>query len=181
MDAVYSLNVSRLKQESPIDFSDIYREYKHKIYTFLVLKSNGNAQLAEEVLSDTIYSALLSAPKLFDNKKTFSWLLQIAKRRFYDYLRKQYREKKIINKEINQCMNDYSADEPDENDKIFMLNTAMEFLKPKYKLIIKLKYLENKSQKEIAGILNISRLSAESLIHRARESLKKQVKKLFNE
>jgi RNA polymerase sigma-70 factor, ECF subfamily len=179
MDAVYSLNVRKLKQECSIKFVDIYQEYKHKIYTHLVYLSNGNKQIAEEVFSDTIYSALLSAPKLY--KKTFSWLIQIANRRFCDYLRNQYREKRIIDKERKESMDDFVFDEPDENYKILMLKTALEFLKPKYKEVIKLKYFEDRSQKEIAEILKTTRISVESLIYRSREALKKEVKKIFKE
>lgn len=62
-----------------------------------------------------------------------------------------------------------------------MLKTAMEKLKPKYKEVIKLKFIDNKSQKEIAKLLNINRIATESLIFRAKDALKKEVKKLFKE
>ena len=165
----------------PKFFEQIYNEHKVKIYNFLIVKVKGDVHLAEEILSDTIYSALLSTPKLKDKSKILGWLIQIANRRFYDYLRKRYKEKEIIDESINAHENNHLNSDPEENEKIAMLKTAMENLKPKYKEIIKLKFIENKSQKEIAEILKTNRVSAESLIFRARDALKKEVKKLFKE
>jgi RNA polymerase sigma factor (sigma-70 family) len=165
----------------PKYFEKIYNEHKVKIYNFLIVKVNGDTHLAQDLLSDTIYSALLSSTRIKDKNKIQNWLIQIANRRFYDYLRKKYREKEIIDEKINDTEFNPVNAEPEENEKIVMLKTAMENLKPKYKEIIKLKFIENRTQKEIADLLKINRISAESLIFRARDALKKEVKKLFKE
>jgi RNA polymerase sigma-70 factor (ECF subfamily) len=64
-----------------------------------------------------------------------------------------------------------------DNEKAIMLDLAMKNIKPKYRKILELKYIEKKSQKEIARLLNKSRSSIESLIYRAREKLKQEIKK----
>jgi RNA polymerase sigma-70 factor (ECF subfamily) len=174
-------NQEFINLSDPKFFEQIYNEHKVKIYNFLIVKVNGDIHAAEEILSDTIYSALISAPKLKDTNKISGWLIQIANRRFYDYLRKKYRHKEIIEEKIKDKTEEIINEEHEENNKIVMLKTAMENLKPKYRAVIKLKFIDNKSQKEIAELLNTNRLTAESLIFRAKDALKKEVKKLYKE
>ena len=69
-------------------------------------------------------------------------------------------------------------DNIEDNEKVIMLDLAMNNIKPRYKKILELKYIEKKSQKDIAKLLNKSRSSVESLIYRAREELKKELKRL---
>ena len=58
-----------------------------------------------------------------------------------------------------------------------MLNMALENLNDQYKKVIKLKYIEHKSQKEIAQIINKSVVAVESLLFKARKKLKTELKK----
>jgi len=177
-------NEGKISKITAIEFDVLYQENKVRLYNFLIVKVNGDKNLAEDILSETIYSALLSYPKLKDKSKAVNWLFQIANRRFYDYLRKKYKDKKIIANKITEDLNKKDPEQDkskNEEEKIAMLKTGMDNLKPKYKEIIKLKFIENKSQKDIAQIFSISVKSAESLIFRSREALKKEVNRLYKE
>ena len=158
----------------------VYKEYKTRLFNFLFIKANGNKHIAEEILSDTIYSALLSAPNVKNKDKIYHWLLNIAQKRFYDYLRKIYKDKDLnkkiqVDHKIN--INNY---EIRDNEKVIMLDLAMKNINPKYRKVLELKYIEKRSQKEIARLLNKSRSSIENLTYRAREQLKKEAKKISN-
>ncbi|MBN2547213.1 MAG: RNA polymerase sigma factor [Spirochaetes bacterium] len=171
----------KIRLRDPEAFEKMYNEYKLKLYNFIILKVNGDADVAEEILSDTVYSALISAPSIKSKDKVLSWLFRIANRRFCDYLRKKYRDKKI-KQSLEKERNDFVEENEENNDeKIVMMKSAMENLKPVYKELIKMKYIEDKSQREIAEHFNKSRISVESMIFRAKEALKKEIKKIYRE
>jgi len=170
-----------LKRRDPIILETIFKEYSERIFNYLVLKTNGNTSLAEELLSDTFHSVIVSAPKLSDINKVFPWILKIADRSFMDFLRKKYRNKKH---ETDTEINENHADTEDlsekliENEKILMMKHALEKMNPEYRRILTLKYIENKTQKEIAEITGKSESSIESLLFRSREALKKELSKI---
>ena len=93
-----------------------------------------------------------------------------------DYLRKQYSEEKKNNKLFEEeKMSPDVSEEIIKKEKIVTLHIALDNVKEKYALVLKKKYLENKSQKEIAESLGISVTAIESLLYRARRALKKEL------
>ena len=176
-------DIQKIRIRDPEIFEKVYKEYRVKLFNFLIIKTNGDEHAAEDILSETIYSALLSAPNIKNKEKIFPWLLKIAQNRFYDHLRKEYKNKDLNEKiQENHKINiDNKNEEIGDNEKSIMLDIALNNVKQKYRKILELKYIEKKSQKEIAKIMNKSRSSIESLIYRAREVLKKELKKLNKE
>ena len=79
------------KKDPQLFIEKVYKNYKFKIYNFLVIKANGDKNVAEEVLSDTFYSLLKSAHTITNKNKIQSWLMQVASRRFYDHLKEKYK------------------------------------------------------------------------------------------
>ena len=171
----------KIRLRDPHVFEKIYKEYKTKLYNFLIIKTNGDKHMAEEILSDTIYSALISAPTVKKIDKILQWLISIAQKRFYDHLRKSYKNKVLNEKIIEDHKTNNNQCEMGDNEKVIMFNLAMEKIKPKYRKILELKYIEKRTLKEIAKIYNKSRSSIESLIYRAKHELKKELKKLNKE
>jgi RNA polymerase sigma-70 factor (ECF subfamily) len=171
----------KIKARDPLIFEKIFKDYYKAVYNFIIIKSKGNKAMAEEIFSDTFFSALQSAPNLRNPDKILQWLLQIANRRFIDYLRRKYKMKK--NEDKNGLTDDIpykdnSFENIENNEKAILLNIALENIKPEYKKILKLKYNENKTQREISEILGKTISSVESILFRARESLKKELKKM---
>jgi RNA polymerase sigma-70 factor, ECF subfamily len=168
------------KKRDPEILEKIFKEYNERVFNYLVIKVNGNIDLAEELFSDTFHSAVVSAPKVNDLGKIYNWLLKIANRRFLDYLRNKYKKEKFeTDNEVDttNLVDENVSGELIENEKILMIRQALENMKPEYKNILTLKYIENKTQKEISAILNKTESSIESLLFRAREILKKELKK----
>ena len=68
---------------------EIYSKYSSIIYKYL-LGLTKNKELAEELLQETFYSAILHYDKLKnDNDKILNWLYIIAKNKWKDYLKKK--------------------------------------------------------------------------------------------
>ena len=177
-------DLNKIRKRDPEIFTNIYNEYKKKIYNFIIIKTNGNANAADEIFSETFYSALASAPNIKNADNILGWLLSIANRRLYDYINKENKNQDCIEGIINvesiehNMIKSEQTEKNEDGEKLLMVKTAMANLKPLYKEILNLKYTEKKSQKEIADILKKSRSSVESLIFRAKEALKKELKGL---
>lgn len=168
-----------LKKGDPDAFEKLYLYFEKLVYTFLLRKTNGNRIASDIIFSDTFYSVYNSLSKLKKNNNIHGWILQIAFRRLNDYLRKEYKERKkeeFIDK--NDFIKNDIADDFIQKEKIVMLNIALETLKPEFQEIIKLKYYENKSQRNIAEHFKIKETTVEGLLSRARKALKKELNKI---
>ena len=130
----------RLKDGDSEIFEKIYNQYKDMIYNYLMILSK-DQEIANEVFSNTMYSAFRSIRKLKNDKNIYQWFLRIAKNRYNDYLRKLYRDKKIqdklkLNIDEEFVENDYT-DKIDRETKMKLLNLALKNIKPEYRSIIK--------------------------------------------
>lgn len=73
-----------------IDMNLVYAKHAEEVYRFL-LRLCGDATLAEDLLQNTFLKAIEKIDT-FDNRcKLTSWLCQIAKNDYYDYLRKKHK------------------------------------------------------------------------------------------
>lgn len=173
-------DLQKIKEKDPLLIEKIYKEYKFKIFNFLVIKANGNKHTAEEVLSDTFYSLLKYAHTITNKNKILPWLMQVANRRFFDHLKTKYKEKDITDCSDNET--DPSAKEITdilhEKEKALMTHMAINNLKDEYRNVLLLKYQDDKSEKEIAKIMNKTVSSVQSLLFRAREKIKKELIKV---
>ena len=75
-------------------------------------------------------------------------------------------------------MDDKLSEELHTKEQLLLVNVAMENLKPLFKDVLKLKYIEEKSQNEIAGIVNKSVSAVETLLVRAKKQLRIELKKI---
>ncbi|MBN2444710.1 MAG: RNA polymerase sigma factor [Spirochaetales bacterium] len=162
-------------------FEQFYLTFKDKVYNYLLLKTNGNREITEDVMSETFHSALKSVSTLKNKANLSGWIIRIAQRRLADYYTKNIREQKIV--EIMKRTTSVYTDNIGvkrliKNEKIMHFNKAIKQIKPKYFQIIKLKYFEKKSQKEIAGLMNKHEKAVEGLLFRARTALKKEMEKM---
>jgi DNA-directed RNA polymerase specialized sigma24 family protein len=94
-------DLKKIRERDPEIFTNIYNEYKKKIYNFIIIKTNGNTYAADEIFSETFYSALVSAPNIKNVDNILGWLLSIANRRLYDYISKENKNRDRIEEIIN--------------------------------------------------------------------------------
>ena len=67
-----------------------------------------------------------------------------------------------------------------EKEKRLLLSLALENLKPKYQIVLKMKYDDNKKVKEIAKLLKKRDKDIENLLFRAKKTLKKEMQGISN-
>lgn len=132
----------------------IYKKYCKCVYNFLYKLTN-DIELSEELTQETFYTAIKKINTLNKKESIRTWLYQIAKNKWKDYLRKN--KKANIDLEENTVEN-LVANYDIEEDMIAKDN-IIEFYKKIHMLdidtreIIYLKIIRNFTFKEISQIL----------------------------
>lgn len=72
------------------EFNEIYASYGKPVYRFL-LRLSGDADLAEELLQETFYQALIHIEKFQGRSSLYTWLCQIGKNAWLKECRRRSR------------------------------------------------------------------------------------------
>ena len=86
---IFTIPIDKLKARDSETFEKLYREFSVPLFNFLLIKTKRNWAAAEDILSETFYSAFYSAPRIKNTINIRGWLMRIAVRRFKDYLKKE--------------------------------------------------------------------------------------------
>lgn len=78
-----------------MDMKKVCEEYYQTVYGYLVTITGRDYDLAEELTQETFYRAIKNVNKFRKDCKMSTWLCQIAKYTFYQYLDKKNRKKEV--------------------------------------------------------------------------------------
>lgn len=143
------------------------------VFSF-VMKKVQNENLADEI-TVSVFSKVLAKLDLYDPNFQFkTWILTIAQNSVIDYWRKKSRENEDSTDNFDDYKNHFALS-PEEllisaEDQKQIL-TVIESLDSKYQDILRLRFFEEKSIKEIAVELNISVANTKVRIMRAKKVL----------
>lgn len=175
---------SRLIQRALRGDNEAYRKLMYKyhdaIFNFIYRMVHDRHQV--EDLTQEAFIKAFSSLRNFNDEFAFStWLYKIATNNSIDFIRKRKLQTYSIDKPIESKDSDYTFELPDgsyEADKDIisdqrtkLLNAAIAGLPEKYKKVIHLRHVEEKSYEEIAKILNLPIGTVKAHIFRAREVL----------
>lgn len=154
---------------------EIYSKYSSIIYKYL-LGLTKNKEIAEELMQETFYSAILHYDKLKnDNDKILNWLYIIAKNKWKDYLKKKSKIKQIPLDE--NLIEEYSYEnEVELNDEKKRLYEKINKLNPISKKVILMKINSELTFKEIGEILGKNESWAKTTYYRANNKLREEMK-----
>ena len=160
---------------------EIVRDYKDGLILFLHSMTRDLA-LAEELCEDTFVRLAVKKPR-FDGRSGFkTFLYAIGRRVAADHLRKR-RGKETVSLE---ALAEEGFDLPAEEDVVSAylrdethraVHRALGRLTDTHREVLWLVYFENLSVKEAAGVMGKTVHATESLIHRARLSMKAELEK----
>ncbi len=156
--------------------AEIIREYRDGLI-FYLNSFVCNIHVAEELAEDTFVLLGTKKPKDKGTGSFKTWLYTIGRNIAINYLK---RNRKITEVSVNDCVE--LANEEDsleisyikEEQKI-IVHKALRKLKPEYQQVLWLIYFEGFSNKEAAIIMKKSVHNIETLVYRARKSLKSQL------
>ncbi len=176
-----TLLIKELQNNNQLAFKQLVEMFKNKVintaYGFVQNKHN-----AQDVAQD-VFIEIFNSINSFTGKSTLStWIYRITVNKSLDYLRHQKRKKRwatLLN--ITDNSNDentyQSSDNPllnlEQAERIEILNSALKKLPESQRVAFTLHKYEDLNHAQIAQILNTTVPSVESLMHRAKQNLRK--------
>jgi RNA polymerase sigma-70 factor (ECF subfamily) len=155
-------------QRDPSRFGDLYEENFYRVYAY-VARRVGNRHEAEDLTADVFREALAGIGKFEWRGAPFAaWLLGIASRVIADYFRRSGREAGNLAAKPEQP----STDEVERSAILFQL---VERLPEAQFRVIHMRFVEQKSIREIAQELARSEGAVKQLQLRAIENLRAQM------
>ena len=153
-------------------FVEIVRVYNDGLILYLNSFVN-NISVADELAEDAFVKLGVKKPRYTGKSSFKTWLYAIGRNIAIDYIRKKAKEKTIP---LDDCA-EHTEEELLESRYIrqeekIMLHRAMNNLKPEYRQVLWLVYFEEFSHREVAKIMRKSVHAIESLVSRARQSLR---------
>ncbi|KPJ70543.1 hypothetical protein AMJ51_01580 [Microgenomates bacterium DG_75] len=153
-----------------------HQRYRKKLLRF-VLRKVDHYQDAEEIVQDTLVSAIYSLPSFLGKSSLWSWLCSIAKHEIADF----YRKKKIkeilfsrlpgVEAIVSEALSpELALEEKEMKQKI--IRCFLE-LTEGYREILRLKYIEGLSVREIARQGQETMKAVEMRLRRARLAFRK--------
>lgn len=174
--------IEELKKGSPEAFRDLIERFSHEVintcYSFVHSRDDAE-DIAQEVFIE-IYKSIRQFRKESDLN---TWIYRISINKSLDYLRTQKRKKRIADlkglfmSKKRPSISSHQQLEAEERKKILREQIAL--LPENQRITMILSRFDGKSNKQIAVILKTSESAVESLLHRARTNLRKNLEKYF--
>jgi RNA polymerase sigma-70 factor (ECF subfamily) len=155
-------------QRDPARFGDLYEENFYRVYAY-VARRVGDRHVAEDLTADVFREALASIGKFEWRGVPFAaWLLRIAARAIADYFTRSGRE-------TGNPASEPEASSTDEIELSAMLFQLVERLPEAQFRVIHMRFVEQKSIREIARELARSEGAVKQLQLRAIQNLRAQM------
>lgn len=162
-------------------FAELLEQYREPIH-FLLLKMVSNREDAEDLTIETFAKAFKNLPNFRPDYAFSTWLFRIATNAGIDFLRK----KKLKTLSIDTTFSNDDGDDvkiniksgdptPEQElmteEKAELLRMFIDKLKPRYRILIELRYYKQLSYEEIAEELDMPLGTVKAQLFRARDLL----------
>lgn len=180
-----------LKSHEPDAFKVLVEQHQEKVrntcYRFV-----RNKEDAEDVAQEVFLEVYRSVKHFREEAQLFTWIYRIAVNKSLDFVRKRRRKKRFAQVlslfgvgEEEKELQLPSAEDPHEDlerrERMHILSQAVDTLPESQKVAITLSKYEGLRNNDIAEILDTSVSAVESLIHRAKENLRKRLYHYYEE
>jgi RNA polymerase sigma-70 factor, ECF subfamily len=182
--------IEKLKQGDESAFKKIVETWQNMVYN-TAIGILQNAEDAEDVAQEVFVQVYESIKGFKAESKLSTWLYRITVSKSLDHLRKKKRKKRFaFVQSIFGANNEMVVDKPDfhhpgvtldNKERAAVLFEAIAQLPPNQKIAFTLNKLEGLSYQEISDVMNTSISSVESLIHRAKNNLRKLLTKHYED
>lgn len=152
---------------------EIYKEYSKYVFNYLLSFTN-NAEIAEELMQETFYSAIKNIHKFKYNSSLKTWLYKIAKNKLIDYYKKAKKMQEINIDNVSESfllINSFEEDYMNRNELIDLYKKIHK-LDEKSKEVVLLRIRCEFSFKEIGNIIGESEEWSRTIFYRAKIKLK---------
>ncbi|MEG1555668.1 MAG: sigma-70 family RNA polymerase sigma factor [Bacteroidales bacterium] len=162
-------------------YAELLKIYRDPIY-FMLLKMMNNPYDAEDLTIEAFGKAFKNLDKYTTDYAFSTWLFKIAINNCIDYMRRKNSSPQCVDQDLcnyenslQDIANPYRQETPEDNymekQRVKIMHLAVDQLRPKYKMLIELRYYEELSYEEIAKELNISMANVKIQLYRAKDML----------
>ena len=177
----YELVIRATKKKDQQAFAELMDKYKDSIY-YMLLKMVNNNDDAEDLTLEAFGKAFNRLHQYTPNFAFSTWLFKIATNKCIDFLRKKKKnvmsvDNRIPNNDGDDFMFEIKSEgmTPEQlamNDqKIQLMRQYVKKLKPRYEILVEMRYFKEMSYDEISDELNLPLGTVKAQLFRAREFL----------
>lgn len=169
--------LERCKENNEKAQLTLYNQYYKSMFN-VSYRIVGDSYLAEDVMQESFLKAFTKLNSFSGNVTFGSWLKKIVVNTSINELKKT---NKYQFESLNENIEEVDFKEESENYsklKAESILKTIQSLKPNYKIILTLFFIEGYDLEEISGILKITNENCRTLISRAKESLRKKLNEL---
>jgi len=185
----YELVLRATNNKDQQAFSDLMDKYKDPIY-YMLLKMVNNNDDAEDLTLEAFGKAFNRLVQYTPNFAFSTWLFKIATNNCIDFLRKKKKnvmsiDNRVSNNDGEEYMFEIKSDgmTPEQiamnEQKIQLMRQYVKKLKPRYEILVEMRYFKEMSYEEISIELNLPLGTVKAQLFRAREFLYNIMKHSF--
>jgi len=181
--AVYDYNLIRsaLDKGDQKAYAELMGRYRDSVY-FMLLKMVNNKDDADDLTIEAFGKAFKRLSQYTPNYAFSTWLFKIASNNCIDFIRR----KKMVTFSIHKTFENEEGSEmsmdiksegltPEENfikkQKVQHMHEVVDKLKPRYRVLVEMRYFDELSYEEIAEKLELPLGTVKAQLFRAREFL----------
>ena len=176
------MQIEELKKGSPEAFRALVEQYSHDIISTCCSFVNSRED-AEDVAQEVFIEVYKSIRQFNKEANLNTWIYRICINKSLDFLRKQKRKKRIADLRGLFVFKNRPAGSPhqklEEKERRRILQEQIALLAENQRIAIVLSQYDRLSNKQIAEIMETSESAVESLLHRAKANLRKDLAKYF--
>jgi RNA polymerase sigma-70 factor (ECF subfamily) len=166
--------VARLKRGEEAASNEFFDRYAARIRRFIVQSLGANDSDADDILQDTFIALAEALPFFRGDSSLFTFACAIAHRKVLSFIRVNARRARLtLAASASDSIHQPSADQNASDGRDF--GTALAQLRPEYREVLLLKYVEEIPVAEIARVHKRGEHAVESRLARARNALRKSL------
>ncbi|MFC1587666.1 RNA polymerase sigma factor [Planctomycetota bacterium] len=171
-----------LKNSNNHKLTVLIEEFAPSLFFFVKTHLDGSTEEVEDILQDIFTTACIQLDITRSKAECYKWLCGVAK----NLIRKSYRARKIEYAKLRTLVHDnpglktgfssvpFSEDIANRKEVSDLANLLLSQLPPAYQQLLRQKYIEMKSVKELARIHGKTPKAIDMQLARAREAFRKQ-------
>jgi RNA polymerase sigma-70 factor (ECF subfamily) len=174
------------KGNRSLDFSDVFREYQHPIYNYL-LRMTQNKAVAEELTQETFIRVHRSLHTFRGEARLSTWIYRIATNVNLDHFKSSGNRlvAQAVSLDEIEFEGEWVADRistspeklADQSEMSECVQSFIHRLSPSYRAVLVLHDLQGLKNREIADVLDIPLSTVKIRLHRARNKLRESLNK----
>ena len=156
-------------QRDPRRFAELFQLHANRVYAFIARRVRDRGDV-EDLTSEVFHQALRNLKRYEYRGVPFSaWLFKIAANAIAQWARDQARAKESPLEDAPEPITDEDA------ERRAVLFDLLRTLPPDQQTVVRLRYAEQKSMRDIAGEMDRSEAAVKQLHYRALENLRQQM------